>query len=82
MRKRNQYTEEFKKDAVRLMQGRGTRSIEDVAAGIGVGQSMLTAGTNAMPSNWEAEPRVHKKSARVLRSSDADCVSLSRKTRC
>ena len=41
MRKRNQYTEEFKKDAVRLMQGRGTRSIEDVAAGIGVGQSML-----------------------------------------
>jgi len=41
MAKRKQYTEEFKKDAVRLMLARGTRTVDEVAAGIGVSQSML-----------------------------------------
>ena len=38
---RRQYTDEFKKDAVRLMQARGTRTVAEVAAGIGINTSML-----------------------------------------
>lgn len=41
MGNRKLYTEEFKKDAVRLMQARGNRTIVDVADGLGVSQSML-----------------------------------------
>jgi len=42
MGNRKQYTEEFKKDAVRLMLARGTRTIAEVANGLGVSQSMLS----------------------------------------
>jgi transposase len=38
---RRQYTDEFKKDAVRLMQARGSRTVADVAAGIGVNEGLL-----------------------------------------
>jgi transposase len=41
MKKRKQYTEEFKKDAVRLMLARGSRTVADVAKGLGLGQSLL-----------------------------------------
>jgi transposase len=41
MGKRRRHTEEFKKDAVRLMLARGTRTIAEVANGIGVSASML-----------------------------------------
>lgn len=41
MGKRNHYSEEFKKDAVRLMLARGTRTVGEVARGIGVSPSML-----------------------------------------
>lgn len=41
MGKNKKYSEEFKKDAVRLMLARGTRTIRDVARGIGVSPSML-----------------------------------------
>lgn len=41
MGKRKQYSEQFKKDAVRLMLARGTRTVEEVAKGLGVGASML-----------------------------------------
>ncbi len=41
MEKRKQYPEEFKKDAVRLMKSRGTRTVEDVAAGLGINTSVL-----------------------------------------
>lgn len=41
MGKRKKYTEEFKKDAVRLMLARGTRTVEAVAAGIGVNTGVL-----------------------------------------
>ena len=36
-----QYSEEFKKDAVRLLLARGTRTAADIAASIGVTTSML-----------------------------------------
>lgn len=41
MGQRRKYTDEFKKDAVRLMQARGTRTVAEVAAGIGINTSML-----------------------------------------
>ena len=41
MGKRSQYTEEFKKDAVRLALSRGTRTLAEIAEGLGVSQSML-----------------------------------------
>jgi transposase len=41
MAQRRQFTDEFKKDAVRLMLARGTRTVEEVAAGIGVNSSVL-----------------------------------------
>jgi transposase len=39
--KTTRYTEAFRKDAVRLLQNRGSRTVEDIAASIGVSQSML-----------------------------------------
>ena len=41
MRKRNQFTEEFKKDAVRLVQSRGAQTVAEVADRLGVSKSML-----------------------------------------
>ncbi len=41
MEKRKHYTEEFKKDAVRLMLARGTRTVESLAVGLGVTTSAL-----------------------------------------
>lgn len=39
--KRKRYDEEFKKDAVRLLQNRGTRTVADIAAQLGVHTSLL-----------------------------------------
>lgn len=41
MATRRKYTDEFKKDAVRLLLGRGVRSCSEVAQGIGVNANML-----------------------------------------
>jgi len=41
MTKRKQYTEEFKREAVRLLVTRGDRPASDVAKGLGVAESML-----------------------------------------
>lgn len=41
MGKRRQYTEAFKKDAVRLMLARGTQTVEEVARSVGVVPSLL-----------------------------------------
>lgn len=41
MEQRTQYTEAYKKDAVRLMLARGSRTLADVAEGLGVSKSML-----------------------------------------
>lgn len=39
--KRKKYTEEFKREAVRLMETRGERTIADVAAGLGIAENLL-----------------------------------------
>jgi transposase len=43
MAKRKKYTEEFKREAVRLLESRGERTISDVAESIGVGENQLHA---------------------------------------
>jgi len=40
-RKRNKYTEEFKRDAVRLMRNRGERTVAQVADDLGVPTNQL-----------------------------------------
>ena len=41
MAKRKKYTEEFKREAVRLMESRGERTIADVAESLGVPENLL-----------------------------------------
>lgn len=41
MSKRKKYTEEFKKEAIRLLESRGERTIADVAAGLGIADNLL-----------------------------------------
>ena len=42
-RKRKKHAEEFKREAVRLLEGRGERTVADVAAGLGVAENLLHA---------------------------------------
>jgi len=42
-KKRKKHPEEFKREAVRLLESRGERSIADVAAGLGVAENLLHA---------------------------------------
>jgi len=41
MGKRKKYTEEFKREAVRLVESRGERTIGDVAESLGVAENLL-----------------------------------------
>jgi transposase len=41
--KRKKHPEAFKREAVRLLEGRGERTVADVAAGLGVAENMLHA---------------------------------------
>jgi transposase len=40
-KKRKKHAEEFKREAVRLREGRGDRTVADVAAGLGVSETLL-----------------------------------------
>jgi transposase len=40
-KKRKKHAEEFKREAVRLLEGRGERTVADVAAGLGVAENLL-----------------------------------------
>jgi len=42
-RKRKKHPEEFKREAVRLLENRGERTVADVAASLGVAENMLHA---------------------------------------
>ena len=41
MGKRRKYTDEFKREAVRLMETRGSRTVSDVAESLGVAENLL-----------------------------------------
>ena len=49
-KKRKKHAEEFKREAVRLLEGRGERTIADVAAGLGVAENLLHAWKKAYGS--------------------------------
>ena len=40
-RKKMAHTEEFKRDAIRLLESRGSKTVPEIATSIGVSQSML-----------------------------------------
>lgn len=42
-KKRKKHTEEFKREAVRLLENRGERTVADIAASVGVAENMLHA---------------------------------------
>jgi transposase len=46
-KKRKKHAEEFKREAVRLLEGRGERTIADVAASLGVAENLLHAWKRA-----------------------------------
>jgi len=52
-RKRNKRTEEFKREAVRLLENRGERSVADVAASLGVAENLLHAWKRKLGSAAE-----------------------------
>jgi transposase len=43
MAKRKKYTEEFKREAVRLVETRGERTVGDIAASLGIAENLLHA---------------------------------------
>ena len=56
MGERKHYTEEFKKDAVRLMAARGTRTVEDIAAELGIHTSLLYRWNRQYGSELSGRP--------------------------
>lgn len=52
-KKRKKHAEEFKREAVRLLEGRGERTIADVAASLGVAENLLHAWKRAYGSAAE-----------------------------
>ena len=56
MAKRKRHTEEFKREAVLAMESRGSRSIDDVATGLGISPSQL----HEWRKTYGAEARLSK----------------------
>lgn len=52
-RKRRKHSEEFKREAVRLFENRGERSVSDVAASLGVAENLLHAWKRKLGSAAE-----------------------------
>jgi len=57
MAKRKRYTEDFKREAVRLLETRGERTVADVAASLGVGQTLLHGWRKSLGN---AAPEIRK----------------------
>ena len=75
MKKRNQqYSEQYKKDAVRLLEARGTKTVPEVAEELGVSQSMLY--------RWRAEfGKKPNGSSEPAESSRAEMEAMRRRVR-
>jgi len=52
-KKRRKHTEEFKREAVRLLENRGERAVADVAASLGVAENLLHAWKRKLGSAAE-----------------------------
>ncbi len=53
MGKRRKYTEEFKREAIRLMESRGERTVADVAESLGVAENLLHAWKRTLTDTVE-----------------------------
>jgi transposase len=56
-RKRKRHTEEFKREAVRLLETRGERTVADVASGLGVAENLLHLWRRKYGSSIEQQRR-------------------------
>jgi transposase-like protein len=56
-RKRKKHSEEFKREAVRLLENRGERAVSDVAASLGVAENLLHAWKQRVPASLRAPGR-------------------------
>ena len=56
-RKRKKHSEEFKREAVRLMETRGERTVADVAESLGVAENLLHAWKRKFGSSAEQQRR-------------------------
>lgn len=52
-RKRKKHAQEFKREAVRLMENRGERTVADIAASLGVAENLLHAWKRKLGSAAE-----------------------------
>ena len=52
-RKRKKHAEEFKREAVRLLENRGERAVADIAASLGVAENLLHAWKRKLGSAAE-----------------------------
>ena len=57
MGKRRTYTDEFRREAVRMMMTRGERSVADVASSLGVAESLLHLWRKKYPDTAQAVRR-------------------------
>jgi transposase len=57
-KQRKQYTDEFKRDAVRMMRNRGTRTVAEVADDLGVGANQLHRWARALDKDAFARRNV------------------------
>ena len=60
MAKPRKHSEEFKREAVRMMMSRGERTIEDVARSLGIVSSLLGKWHTKYASSVKAVPRAGK----------------------
>jgi transposase len=84
-KKRKKYTEEYKKDAVRLMIARGTRTVDDIARDLGVNESLLhkwykryNAEVTGQPSVSQEERENIEKMRRRIRELEQENALLKK----
>jgi transposase len=84
--KRKRYTAEFKAEAVRLLDGRGDRTVAEVAQSLGIAENLLhawkrqleAAGTHDRGESAEQElQRLRRENADLKRDRDALVKSIA-----
>ncbi|MFM2420038.1 MAG: hypothetical protein RL385_4761 [Pseudomonadota bacterium] len=85
-KKRKRYTDEFKAEAMRQLEHRGTRTIGEVAASLGVAESVLHAWKRTMPTRAPADrgessdqelARLRRENAELRRDREALVKSIA-----
>ena len=84
--KRKRYTDEFKAEALRLVEQRGSRTIGEVAASIGVSENLLHSWKGRLDPNRENDRgetpeqelrRLRRENAQLKRDRDALVKSIA-----